>query len=356
MTKAADNIRILAAAMVEKAKSGHPGGSMSGADFVQVLYSEFLIHDPENPCWEARDRFFLDPGHMSPMLYAQLCMTGYFTMDELKQLRQWGSVTPGHPERNVERGIENTSGPLGQGHTFAVGAAIAAKWFNARYGEIHNPTIYAFISDGGIQEEISQGAGRMAGHLKLDNLIMHQIHTHGNTTLVFLYDSSTDVAKQVKDIQDIPAIVCERIITAFKEFQQGEMPDKYKTLNTCLLEYMNVIEAQSDVRDERISEAIRYIRKNLSGKLLCQEVADAVCLSQSRFSHLFRAQVGMTFASYVIYQRILHVYAAIFAGKSITEATIEAGFSSSSHFADVHRRVFGLPITNVTRECSFTKV
>ena len=173
MTKAADNIRILAAAMVEKAKSGHPGGSMSGADFVQVLYSEFLIHDPENPCWEARDRFFLDPGHMSPMLYAQLCMTGHFTMDELKQLRQWGSVTPGHPERNVERGVENTSGPLGQGHTFAVGAAIAAKWFNARYGEVHNPTIYAFISDGGIQEEISQGAGRMAGHLKLDNLIMY---------------------------------------------------------------------------------------------------------------------------------------------------------------------------------------
>ena len=173
MTKAADNIRILAAAMVEKAKSGHPGGSMSGADFVQVLYSEFLVHDPENPCWEARDRFFLDPGHMSPMLYAQLCMTGHFTMDEPKQLRQWGSVTPGHPERNIERGIENTSGPLGQGHTFAVGAAIAAKWFNARYGEVHNPTIYAFISDGGIQEEISQGAGRMAGHLKLDNLIMY---------------------------------------------------------------------------------------------------------------------------------------------------------------------------------------
>ena len=173
MTKAAENIRILAAAMVEKAKSGHPGGSMSGADFVQVLYSEFLIHDPENPCWEARDRFFLDPGHMSPMLYAQLCMTGHFTMEELKQLRQWGSATPGHPERNVERGIENTSGPLGQGHTFAVGAAIAAKWFNARYGEVHNPTIYAFISDGGIQEEISQGAGRMAGHLKLDNLIMY---------------------------------------------------------------------------------------------------------------------------------------------------------------------------------------
>ncbi len=172
MNRAADNIRILAAAAVEKAKSGHPGGAMGGADFINVLYSEFLEYDPENPEWEARDRFFLDPGHMAPMLYAQLCLIGKYTLEDLQNLRQWGSVTPGHPERCVARGIENTSGPLGQGHTFAVGAAIAAKWFNARYGAIHNPTIYAFISDGGIQEEISQGAGRLAGHLGLDNLIM----------------------------------------------------------------------------------------------------------------------------------------------------------------------------------------
>ncbi len=172
MNRAADNIRILAAAAVEKAKSGHPGGAMGGADFINVLYSEFLEYDPENPEWEARDRFFLDPGHMAPMLYAQLCLIGKYTLADLQNLRQWGSVTPGHPERCVARGIENTSGPLGQGHTFAVGAAIAAKWFNARYGAIHNPTIYAFISDGGIQEEISQGAGRLAGHLGLDNLIM----------------------------------------------------------------------------------------------------------------------------------------------------------------------------------------
>jgi len=172
ITKAANNIRILAAAMVEKAKSGHPGGAMGGADFIQVLYSEFLEYDPENPNWEARDRFFLDPGHMAPMLYAQLCLAGWYTLDEIETLRQWSSVVPGHPERNVMRGIENTSGPLGQGHTYAVGAAIAAKWFNTRFGEVHNPTIYAFISDGGIQEEISQGAGRLAGHLGLDNLIM----------------------------------------------------------------------------------------------------------------------------------------------------------------------------------------
>lgn len=172
LNKAADNIRILSAAMVEKAKSGHPGGAMGGADFINVLFSEFLIYDPENPKWEGRDRFFLDPGHMSPMLYSILCLTGKFSLEDLRQFRQWGSVTPGHPEKDVTRGIENTSGPLGQGHTFAVGAAIAAKFLKHRFGERMDQTIYAFISDGGIQEEISQGAGRMAGHLGLDNLIM----------------------------------------------------------------------------------------------------------------------------------------------------------------------------------------
>ncbi len=170
--KAADNIRILAASMVEKANSGHPGGAMGGADFVNVLFSEFLVYDPKNPRWEGRDRFFLDPGHMSPMLYSVLALTGKFTLDELKQFRQWGSPTPGHPEVDILRGIENTSGPLGQGHTFAVGAAIAAKFLQARFGEVMGQTIYAYISDGGVQEEISQGAGRLAGCLGLDNLIM----------------------------------------------------------------------------------------------------------------------------------------------------------------------------------------
>ena len=174
MNRAANNIRILTAAMVEKAKSGHPGGAMGGADFINVLYSEYLQYDPEKPEWEGRDRLFLDPGQMSPMLYAQLALAGKFTIDELKEFRQWGSPTPGHPERNVSRGIENTSGPLGQGHVFAVGAAIAAKFLAARTGNptFAKETIYAYISDGGVQEEISQGAGRIAGHLGLDNLIM----------------------------------------------------------------------------------------------------------------------------------------------------------------------------------------
>lgn len=172
INRAADNIRILAASMVEKAKSGHPGGAMGGADYINVLFTEFLEYDPKNPCWEGRDRFFLDPGHMSPMLYSTLALTGKYSMEELKQFRQWGSSTPGHPEVDVMRGIENTSGPLGQGHTYAVGAAIAAKFLNTRFGDVMGQTIYSFISDGGIQEEISQGAGRLAGHLGLNNLIM----------------------------------------------------------------------------------------------------------------------------------------------------------------------------------------
>lgn len=173
MTRAADNIRILSVAMVEKAKSGHPGGAMGGADFINVLFSEFMIYDPENPYWEGRDRFFLDPGHMSPMLYSVLAMAGKYTIDDIKTFRQWGSPCPGHPELDVKHGIENTSGPLGQGHCYAVGAAIAAKFLAARLGnEVMEQTIYAYISDGGIQEEISQGAGRIAGTLGLDNLVM----------------------------------------------------------------------------------------------------------------------------------------------------------------------------------------
>ena len=172
MNKAADNIRVLAASMVEKAKSGHPGGAMGGADFVNVLYSSYLVYDPADPTWFARDRFFLDPGHMSPMLYSVLALAGHYTTDELAQFRQWGSVTPGHPELDPERGVENTSGPLGQGHTMAVGCAIAERFLQARFGDVVSHKTYAFISDGGIQEEISQGAGRIAGYLGLSNLIM----------------------------------------------------------------------------------------------------------------------------------------------------------------------------------------
>ena len=200
MNHAADNIRILAAAMVEKAKSGHPGGAMGGADFINVLYSEFLLSDPDRPTWEGRDRFYLDPGHMAPMLYAELTLTGRFSLDEIMQLRQWGSPTPGHPEVCIERGIENSSGPLGQGHAYAVGAAIAAKFLSAKTGNptFSHETIYAYISDGGIQEEISLGAARVAGTLGLDNLVMfydaNDIQLSTATSVV----TSEDVAARYK--------------------------------------------------------------------------------------------------------------------------------------------------------------
>ncbi|MCU0461601.1 MAG: transketolase [Bacteroidales bacterium] len=170
--RAADNIRILVMSMVEKSKSGHPGGAMGGADFIHILFSEFLNFDPGDPAWINRDRFFLDPGHMSPMLYSMLTLTGHFKVEELMQFRQWGSPVPGHPELDITRGIENTSGPLGQGHTMAVGASIAERFLASRFGELFSHKTYAFISDGGVQEEISQGAGRLAGFLGLSNLIM----------------------------------------------------------------------------------------------------------------------------------------------------------------------------------------
>jgi len=192
--RAADNIRILAMAMVEKSKSGHPGGAMGGADYIHILFSEFLNFDPKDPSWINRDRFFLDPGHMSPMLYSILTLTGHFSIDDLKQFRQWGSHTPGHPELDLARGIENTSGPLGQGHTMAVGAAIAERFLAARFGELFAHKIFTYISDGGVQEEISQGAGRLAGFLGLSNLIMfydsNDIQLSTETKMVTVEDTS----------------------------------------------------------------------------------------------------------------------------------------------------------------------
>ena len=228
MNLAADNIRILAASMVERAKSGHPGGAMGGADFINVLYSEFLTFDPDEPTWRCRDRFFLDPGHMSPMLYSQLALIGNFSIEDLKQFRQWGSPTPGHPEVCPERGIENTSGPLGQGHTYAVGAAIAAKALYARTGNpgFDKEKIYAYISDGGVQEEISQGAGRIAGHLGLNNLIMffdaNEIQLSTETATVISEDTGMKYRSWNWNVIEIDGNDCEQIRAALKEAQREE--------------------------------------------------------------------------------------------------------------------------------------
>ena len=228
LNKAANNIRILAASAVEKAKSGHPGGAMGGADFINVLYSEYLKYDPQNPEWVGRDRFFLDPGHMAPMLYSQLTLIGKFSLEELAQLRQWGSPTTGHPEFEVARGIENTSGPLGQGHVFAVGAAIAAKFLAAHTGNptFSKETIYAYISDGGIQEEISQGAARIAGVLGLDNLIMfydcNDIQLSTETKEVMAEDTGAKYRAQGWEVIEINGNDAAQIRTAIEAAQKVE--------------------------------------------------------------------------------------------------------------------------------------
>ncbi len=224
LNKAADNIRILAAAMVEKAKSGHPGGAMGGADFTNVLYAKYLVYDPDDASWANRDRFFLDPGHMSPMLYGALACAGKYTMEELQEFRQWGSVTPGHPEVDVARGIENTSGPLGQGHTMAVGAAIAERFLASRFGEWLTHKTYAFISDGGIQEEISQGAGRLAGFLKLHNLIMfydsNKIQLSTGTEAVTDEDTAAKYRAWNWNVIEIDGTDAQAICKAIEEAQQ----------------------------------------------------------------------------------------------------------------------------------------
>lgn len=241
MNRAANNIRILAASMVEKANSGHPGGAMGGADFINVLFSEYLIYDPDNLTWEGRDRFYLDPGHMSPMLYSALAMQGKFTIAELEQFRQWGSPTPGHPELCVERGIENSSGPLGQGHAIAAGAAVAEKFLEARLGkEVMQHRIFAYISDGAVEEEISQGVGRIAGTLGLDNLVM-------------FYDSN--------DIQ---------LSTETKDVMAEDTAAKYKAWNWKVITINgNDVDQIRHALDEAIAEKERptlIIGKTIMGK------------------------------------------------------------------------------------------
>lgn len=172
LKRIADNIRVLAVAMPETAKSGHPGGAMGGADFMALLYTEFLNFDPSDMAWPHRDRFFQDAGHLSSMMYGTLSLFGKYTMDELARFRQWDSPTPGHPERDVLRGLENTSGPLGQGHVMGAGAAIAERVISDRFGSWTDHKTVCYITDGGVQEEASQGVGRIAGHLGLSNLIM----------------------------------------------------------------------------------------------------------------------------------------------------------------------------------------
>ena len=233
MDHAANNIRILAASMVEKAKSGHPGGAMGEPTSSMCSTPSFCNTIPRTRNGKAATVSSLTPDTWLPMLYAQLALIGKFTLDELQQLRQWGSPTPGHPEADVERGIENTSGPLGQGHVFAVGAAIAAKFLAARTGNptFAKETIYAYISDGGIQEEISQGSGRIAGHLGLDNLIMfydaNEIQLSTETNAVTTEDTAMKYRAWGWNVLEIDGNDCDEIR---KALTAAKAEDKRPTL------------------------------------------------------------------------------------------------------------------------------
>ena len=171
----ANAIRALAMDAVEKAKSGHPGLPMGAADVATVLFTQFLKFDAKDPKWFDRDRFVLSAGHGSMLLYALLYLTGNssMTIEQIKNFRQLGSITPGHPENFVTPGIETTTGPLGQGIATAVGMALAERHIAAEFGgDIVDHFTYVLASDGDLMEGISQEAIAFAGHLKLNKMIV----------------------------------------------------------------------------------------------------------------------------------------------------------------------------------------
>jgi len=214
---AINTVRTLALDAVEQAKSGHPGLPMGAAPMAHVLWTRYLRHNPANPSWPGRDRFVLSAGHGCMLLYALLHLTGYdLSLDELKRFRQWGSLTPGHPEHGHTPGVEATTGPLGQGTGNAVGMAIAGKHLAARFGEAAGFRVFALVSDGDLMEGVSGEASSLAGHLALDNLVFLYDDNHvtidGDTQLAFTEDRAARYAAYgwhtltVEDGNDVDAL------------------------------------------------------------------------------------------------------------------------------------------------------
>ena len=190
-------IRMLSVDAVEKAKSGHPGAPMGLAPTAYLLWTRFMKYNPRNPSWPDRDRFVLSAGHGSMLLYSMLYLTGYdVPLDQIKQFRQWGSLTPGHPERELTPGVETTTGPLGQGFGNGVGMAIAEAYLAARYNrlgfEVVSHFTYGIVSDGDLMEGVASEAASLAGHLKLGKLIYLYDNNHislaASTDLTFTED------------------------------------------------------------------------------------------------------------------------------------------------------------------------
>ena len=220
-TRAINTLRFLSADGVQKANSGHPGLPMGGAAMAYTIWTRHLRHNPRNPKWMGRDRFILSGGHGSMLLYSLLHLTGYeLSLDELKNFRQWGSLTPGHPEYGLTPGVEMTTGPLGQGFATGVGMAIAASHlaatFNQSGHEIINPFIYAIVTDGDLMEGVASEAASLAGHLSLGRLIYlyddNHISIDGSTDLAFTEDRAARFRSYgwqvltVEDGNDVEAI------------------------------------------------------------------------------------------------------------------------------------------------------
>lgn len=184
----------------------------------------------------------------------------------------------------------------------------------------------------------------------------HRIDTHGAQTLVFLYDASSAAAAQMQELRAVSADDCAELAALYAAFAAAPGAASYRAVTAFLQQLLGLEQAAKHPADARIREAMAYIRSHLSEPLTRDEAAAAVHLSPSRFSHLFRQQAGMTFAAYLIYQRLMHAYTDLIGGSSITEAALNAGFAGSAHFADVNRRVFGISASRITADLSFSKI
>jgi transketolase len=268
-----NTIRTLSLDAVQKAESGHPGLPLGAAPMAYVLWTRFLRHNPQNPKWENRDRFLLSAGHGSMLLYSLLYLTGYdLPLEEIKNFRQWGSKTPGHPEYGLTPGVEITTGPLGQGFANGVGMAMGAAHLGAKFNQKDFPLIdhyvYAIVSDGDLMEGVASEAGSLAGHLKLGKLIYlyddNQVTIEGFTSLAF----SEDVPKRfdsygwhtltVEDGNDLAAIE-----TAIREAQSVPVKPSLISIKTIIGYGMPTAGTRKAHSDAPGEEAVRETKRHL---------------------------------------------------------------------------------------------